>query len=669
MLGGTPSVNGDFSFTLKVTDNSSLNVTSGTISFPVLSSTLPVISGPAAGSITATGATLTWTTDLSSSSYVCYGANSYPKGNGPGNTLNPAGGCTPEADTAGVTSHTVVLTNLQSNIAYNVYMCSRGISGGVPKDYLIRCTVNSLVTFSTTGAPAGGAADFSASLFGPQNVTNTGCGPLVQGCAFYVVVTAWDIAGVTAMNANNFSYQVTGIPTNSQVHWPNKQDFGSTEGVISTTATTDDTFSLIGTGGSFLNTTRQFMILLNVGGTTPNGSYTMTVTIKAGAGPTTHTYTWPVTVNSNSVVLASPASQPAIPSQSTWAGYMNSVGNTKWLTPGVSGGICPFGTQGLGFYDGQFVMDQIGMYQGISVPWAAGASACRNNYWAYQLQPGTSWNGQAIFVFPDGQFYDCTTYGISTSCAGVHGLALAPLNMVSTSIPYGIADNAREAAFMLRAKRLDYDLGGGITTLSNVQAMANFVIDDVDQYVRDDPNVLLESFMGGIMATSLIEYYEDPLTGNGDPRVPVAVQTLADHMWAGWWMPWDGATGCFFYMKNWWDAGTVDANCGGPSGTLASLSNLIAPIYGWLYYRTGQTKYQLYGDTMFNAYVQVPTVNGIAFQGKEFSQGYMKTFLYVGWRGGLPATTKWQCFMLPQKGPCFTVTIPTKAAGLGTGGL
>jgi hypothetical protein len=372
-----------------------------------------------------------------------------------------------------------------------------------------------------------------------------------------------------------------------------------------------------------------------------------------------------------SFTFGTPSSHPAIPALATWK-TNQAIGTTSWATPGGSQGVCSFGATNVGFYDGAWAMYQIGMWNGVSSPWAQQARVCSQNYENYEvniLGSDTSWAGFPIYVLPHGQYYECKQYGIPLACNGVAALpGCCGGTMVANSLDYGRADNIREAAFQLNAKRLDFD-NGGATTLANVKAMAAFVLGDIDQYVNEDPNVLVESFMAGLAMQSAIEYYIDPNTGNGDVRVPQAVCGMADWLWTNWWVPWDGANGGFPYEHRVWTSllqvGYKGVGSFGANGSaLEDLNNLIAPAYAWCFSITGQQKYQLEFDTIFNSSVLEPTNIGIASAGKTWTQGYRWTFQGLLWRGATaPSGAGIGCFLLPQTGTCQRVQPPVPASG------
>jgi hypothetical protein len=660
-IKGTPSAAGDFVFTLQVTDANS-NTASQSVTVPVNTSSPATYSAQSCPTPTVSAVTCTWTTSVATTTQLCYGTgNALPKCGTPG-TLGPYSGTTTETDLGGVTSHSVSLSGLAAGKSYYIYVMGRGISGSA-QDYLFSWNDPGagLSFFTTATAASAGTGDFSLQMFGPHNI--------LQGSPMLVDIFPWPLVGVTDITGHNVVFQVTGIPANSQVHWPDQQDDGCACGTVSTTTTTNDTFTLVG-GVNIVNN-EQFEILTNVGGTTPVGSSTLTLTVTVGATPTIHTFNWTLNVAAPSFTFGSPPSQPAIPSLSTWQTNFN-VGTTNWATPGGSQGVCSFGATNVGFYDGMWAFYQIGMFTGNPSPWGQQARVCSQNYQNYEISvlgSDTNWQGLSIYVFPHGQYYECKNFGNATACNGVHALpTCCGGSMISNSTPYATADYARESSFMLNAKRIDFDLGGGTTTLAQVKTMAAYVLGNIDQYVNEDQNVLQESFMAGLLMQAAIEFYADPNTGNGDVRVPQAVCGLADQMWTNWWVPWSGAAGGFPYEHRTWiglkSAGWKGtASFGAAGAALEDLNNLIAPAYAWCYSITGNQKYQLEGDTIFNSSVLEPTNIGIAAAGKTWTQGYRWTMEYLGWRGGLPASAPIGCFLLPQTGTCPRVQLPVPAVG------
>jgi hypothetical protein len=167
-------------------------------------------------------------------------------------------------------------------------------------------------TFTAASGLTTGTQDFNIFGVGPHNV--------MQGYPLYVGAYASILAG--SATGTSWSVQVTGVPTHTQVHWPDQEDNGFGQCSISTTTTTNDTLTCSSP------TSVQFDMLQNVGGTTATGSYTLTVTATYAPAKIVHSFTWAYNVGTSSFPSGSPSSQPAIPSLSTWASNMIPHGPT-----------------------------------------------------------------------------------------------------------------------------------------------------------------------------------------------------------------------------------------------------------------------------------------------------------------------------------------------------
>jgi hypothetical protein len=110
----------------------------------------------------------------------------------------------------------------------------------------------------------------------------------------------------------------------------------------------------------------------------------------------------------------------------------------------------------------------------------------------------------------------------------------------------------------------------------------------------------------------LINYYQ--LTN--DPRIPPAVQTAADGLWATW-----VASGSGF-----------EYDTAGDTSAQPDLNLLIAPAYAWLWQMTGIQTYLDHGDQVFAGGVLYANF----WSGKQFSQSYRSSFNYVKWRSAPP---------------------------------
>jgi len=634
VVSGTPTQAGEFPLTVQVQDKL-LSTASQAVTFNVLSSRLPAVTNWTATAVSPTQEAITWTTSAPASSKVCFSV---------GYAVNT---CTPETDTAGVISHSVGLTGLWPSTSYQYFIESRGIANGAPQDYLAATETQNCCadSFVTQAADATSVPTIYVDPAGPHNV--------VPG---YPLIVGLYYGPTQGKNGNaNPQFVITGLPPNSKVHWPDQQDNGLTQGHVSTTTTPDDTITFSGLGS---NGTTQFELLTNVGGVTPAGQYTLKINgnvFGSSSTPlTTAESTWSVGVATPTFVGARPTAFPAIPDLALWQSDMTAPWPTgsgetmgDWFNGQQRGGACEFYTdqQGIQFYDGAWVYDQIGIYTGDLPLWTAGsgASPCPASAGGngpqgaaaplalyHQFLVADSYNVGGFWVFPHGLYYACTAGGDAQACADLHGLANGVNgSLLANYTAYFDATNARESCYALGLRRLDYDAGGGRSTLAQVQQLATQCLGHVDNIVNGTTG-FEESFMDGLISQALIEYYLDPKTGNhADPRIPPALEALADHLWSTNWVPRAGNNGLFIYNLIEQNNGLL-TNTGGDD--LRNLNLLIAPLYAWLYEQTGKAIYQEEGDAIWDSGVNDVPGNGIGWSGKNFSQQYRWSFDYALWR-------------------------------------
>jgi hypothetical protein len=132
----------------------------------------------------------------------------------------------------------------------------------------------------------------------------------------------------------------------------------------------------------------------------------------------------------------------------------------------------------------------------------------------------------------------------------------------------------------------------------------------LDQLFVSRTTVYTKPFLVGLAAEALIGAFQR----TGDLRIPAALKKAADVLWADAWIEADQS---FYYdrSENRWK--------GEPN-----LSLLVAPLYAWLWARTGDPAYQERGDKLFAQGVAKAWIA----RGKEFNQSYRWSFDYVQWR-------------------------------------
>jgi chitodextrinase len=169
--------------------------------FTTLAAALPVISAVASSAITATGATVTWTTDVASNSYVEYGpTTSYGS-----NTQNASL----------VTSHSVALTGLTPGTTYHYHVRSTDGSGNVSafsadKTFTTLAAAVPIVSnvasgaLTTTGATITWTTDVASNSYVEYGLT-TSYGGNTQNAS---LVTSHSVALTGLASATTYHYHV-----------------------------------------------------------------------------------------------------------------------------------------------------------------------------------------------------------------------------------------------------------------------------------------------------------------------------------------------------------------------------------------------------------------------------------------------------------------------------
>ena len=173
----TASSNASHTLTAVATDTSG-NTASSSISVTV--SNPPLISAIAAGSISSSGATITWTTNTASSSEVAYGTTaSY--------------GSTSPLGSALVTSHSVVLSGLAASTTYHFQVLSQDAQGN-----LVYGLASTAFAFQLLGGTSKGS-------FGTVTPTAT--------LGIYSV----EFKGVTAGTSSSLAVQIDGVSLSTEL--------------------------------------------------------------------------------------------------------------------------------------------------------------------------------------------------------------------------------------------------------------------------------------------------------------------------------------------------------------------------------------------------------------------------------------------------------------------
>lgn len=166
---------------------------------------------------------------------------------------------------------------------------------------------------------------------------------------------------------------------------------------------------------------------------------------------------------------------------------------------------------------------------------------------------------------------------------------------------------SREVAYAIMSY-LDAELLGA-PRRTRLPQLVDQALGHIEQWFVTKTYTRIAPFMVGLTAEALILYHEK----TRDPRIPPAIKTALDWLWANAWVSKDRA---FWYES-------LDKTRGA-----SDLNLLIAPAYAWLYRHTGDPVYRDRGDQIFTGGVKGAWVGS----GKQFNQNYRWSFAYVKWR-------------------------------------
>ena len=196
----TTASNASHTLTAVATDTSG-NTASSSISVTV--NNPPVISAVAAGSISSSGATITWTTNTASSSQVAYGTTASYGSTSPLNNIL-------------VTSHSVVLSALAASTTYHFQALSQDAQGNLASsaDFTFTTSAPGLQSvFEINGSSSEAASTTNGSVVTPT-LTPSGFTGSVVNTGGSVNFTSGQNSGVYFLNccsnSSNAYYQFTG---------------------------------------------------------------------------------------------------------------------------------------------------------------------------------------------------------------------------------------------------------------------------------------------------------------------------------------------------------------------------------------------------------------------------------------------------------------------------
>jgi hypothetical protein len=264
------------------------------------------------------------------------------------------------------------------------------------------------------------------------------------------------------------------------------------------------------------------------------------------------------------------------------------------------------------YYDAQSVYLKIANYTGDS-KWLACARAAEAVYGSQYVGA----NGGRVPGFWN------FSEGLTLAALGGHSSQAAHLErLLSDNAAYSSeasnlgetasANLSREVAFAILSQ-LNAELLGAAPR-ARTGALIDQALGHIDQWFVSRTAGYVRPFMFALTARTLIQVEAQ----RGDPRILPAVRTGADWLWSHTWV---ASARAFQYTD-------VPTSTGGTEPA-PDLNLLIAPVYAWLWQKTGDQRYRDMADAIFAGGVTQ------AFLGnsKQFNQNYLWSFDYVTWTG------------------------------------
>jgi hypothetical protein len=595
----------------------------------------PIITAPTAiPDSTGQQETISWTTNVAADSLVGYGAAN-------------AGTLTPVTDAPGTTTHSVTIAGLIPGQTYGFSIRSRAIDDGKPcSDAYYAFYGGAGSTRFTTAPPPSGPFDYKILPFGPHYVT--------QGFGVYLGIGFATLGGTYP--TNSLTLRLTGLPSHTSIRWTDTQVIGDGVDTVSATTIPGDTLKMhdLGGWGSSPSGAKEAYVLTNVNGITPPETYRITMTA-SGAGQPTHNGTWTLVVEPSSAPFDGvafpygvPPSFPPIPNLSTYVHSAEKYGvyqcaqdfnsprtirpNTTPWTP-----VGPGTTYSSWFYDGVSVYNNVQLLVNDGEDWGQ----CRDNvaqvYRDNYVLPRNG-NIQAFMMFSEGYYLDYEQTRNPADLTLVNEFdshMYPPYHAGMVDVSYLQRETAYDLKNAIYASLLGQDnpRSGNHSTIFWRSYLLDHVLGQVDQICLSQNAQYFESFMTGLQAEALTQYYK---LVSPDPRIPPAIKCLADYMYSKAYNSVTSDPGAFPYDK--WRMLTDEGYANGGS-CMINLNMLIAPMYAWMFQHTGLVQYQREGDEIWNHGVlfdgcgRGPAANLAGNSaGKVFSQQYYWGSSYVTWR-------------------------------------
>ncbi|WP_083330804.1 Ig-like domain-containing protein [Halofilum ochraceum] len=283
----------------------------------------------------------------------------------------------------------------------------------------------------------------------------------------------------------------------------------------------------------------------------------------------------------------------------------------------------------LRYYDAQRVHEQIGDYLGETQPWRSYGQEAESVY--KQYLENADFRAAGWERFPHGLYMDWKRTGDTESRDYLELLRDRP----PFSYPTGWEDQwaeqrySREIAYSIEsqimAERAGYPRKSDrLATLVDL-ALGHIDIWVTKNYINSNPDwQFVQAFMTGLTGSALIEYQERQVErGTPDSRILPAIERVASFIWDEMWVANVNGTGygAFEYVQ-------PTTSGVGSESPAPDLNQLIAPMFAWLYLKTGDGKWLERGDDIFAGGVELADLGAA----KRFNQNYRASFQFVEWR-------------------------------------
>ena len=266
------------------------------------------------------------------------------------------------------------------------------------------------------------------------------------------------------------------------------------------------------------------------------------------------------------------------------------------------------------YYDGEWVFFQIADYTGDR-KFIEYAHNCQETYRNHVFAENGKLPGHRIH--PHGLYEDFKRFKDEKSKEALLLLARNPIWAPGHPIDGGAPDcgACRENAYMLMTMLLAEDLGEKIAP--QIEHNVKCSLTCLDQFAISKTAPVIQPFMTGLLSEALIQYAE---VRHADTRIVPPLVVFADWLWEHCWVAKDSA---FCYLRE-----KPNDEATAPKEGCPDLNLLIAPLYAWLYKKTGEVRFRERGDQAFAGGVKGAWLE----KGKAFSQNYRWSFSYVKWR-------------------------------------